>query len=351
MNVVASISYTKKRQIGQGQGMNSEVFVAFDPQLGGEIVVKEVDKGKFIGLPSYFAESHVMYQSAHDNIVPVHYACETTSQVCIAMPYFKNGSLSDRISDRVLPLSQVLSVGQAVLSGVGKIHLAGFLHFDIKPSNVLFSDTDVAMVADFGQSRVISTSGVVQQAPPMYHFVRPPETFLQGVGLRESDLFQVGLLLYRALNGEAMYRPQVPQYAAELRDKVVRGKFPNRQLFMPHVPMRLRTIVRKALKVDPTERFQSATDFADELARVPIALDWRTEPIAPAGTRWIADRADQPSLVVELLPDGSNTWRVEIHTTKPGAKPRARERAAWRSGLARDDAFAHLKQVFESLSV
>lgn len=349
MNVVASIAYEKRRQIGQGQGMNSEVFVAFDPQLSGEIVVKEVDKQKFIGLPSYFAEAQVMYHSAHDNIVPVHYACETAGQVCIAMPYFQNGSLSDRINDRVLPLTQVLTLGQGVLSGVGKIHLAGFLHFDIKPSNVLYSDTGVPMVADFGQARFIAANGVVQQLPPMYRYVRPPETFLHGVGLRESDLFQVGLLLYRALNGDEFYRAQLPM-PADVRDKVVTGKFPNRQLFMPHVPMRLRTIVRKALKLDPTERFRSATEFADELARVPIDLDWRTEPVVPEGTRWIADRVDQPSFVVELLPEGSNLWRTEIHTTRPGTKPRARERAAWKSGVTKAEALAHLKQVFEQLS-
>lgn len=347
MNVVASISYTKRQQIGQGQGMNSEVFVAFDPQLSGEIVVKEVEKSKFVGLPSYFAEAQVMYRSAHDNIVPVHYACETPTHVCIAMPYFKNGSLSDRISDRSLPLTDVLALGQGVLSGVGKIHLAGFLHFDIKPSNVLYSDTGVPMVADFGQARVVAANGLVTQAPPMYRWVRPPETFLHGVGAPQSDLFQVGLLLYRAVNGDDFYRLQEP-VIPELRAKVIAGKFPNRKLFMPHVPKRLRTVVRKALKLDPVERFQSATEFADELARVPIVLDWRTEPLSGVGTRWTADRQDQPSFVVDLLPDGS-AWKVEIHTAWPGEKPRARDRSVWKRGLSKDDALAHLKQVFEQL--
>lgn len=51
MDVRAEITYTKQKQIGVGQGMNSQVFLAFDPQLGGEIAVKEVPKanlGKYL---------------------------------------------------------------------------------------------------------------------------------------------------------------------------------------------------------------------------------------------------------------------------------------------------------------
>ena len=46
MDVIGTITYTKQRQIGVGEGMNSEVFIATDPQLSGEIVVKEVPKAK-----------------------------------------------------------------------------------------------------------------------------------------------------------------------------------------------------------------------------------------------------------------------------------------------------------------
>jgi len=55
MQVVASIEYEKLQQIGFGHGMNSEVFIAFDPQLNGEIAVKEIEKTRLgNNLVSYF---------------------------------------------------------------------------------------------------------------------------------------------------------------------------------------------------------------------------------------------------------------------------------------------------------
>lgn len=352
MKVVASIAYEKRKQIGVGQGMNSEVFVAHDPQLGGEIVVKEVEKAKFIGLPTFFVEAQAMFKSTHENIVPIAYACETPTHVCIAMPYFKRGSLTDRIETHSLRLSDIIKLGQGVLTGVAQIHLSGFVHFDIKPSNVLFSDCDVPMVADFGQARP-TAAGVVGRLPPIYQLVRPPELLTaSGVGLPQGDVFQVGLLLYRAVNGERHYAPQVPSgpnFDSDLRQRLATGKFPDRDRFMPHVPKHLRTVIRKALKVDPTERHATAIDFADALSNVKLGLDWHAEWLANDQIRWTAGRQGQPSLVVELLEDGSE-WRVEIRTMNAGMKPRAKNTADWRRKFTRDAAFSHLKVVFENLA-
>ena len=69
---------------------------------------------------------------------------------------------------------------------------------------------------------------------------------------------------------------------------------------MPHVPSRIRTLVRRALRLNPAERFQSATDMADSLSHVKLALDWSAEPFSVDGLRWRALRDGQCDLVVEL---------------------------------------------------
>ena len=159
MQVFGSISYTKVRQIGVGQGMNSEVYLADDPQLGGQVAAKEINKTDFPNAAAYFKEAQAMFAVAHDNVVAVQYACETPTTISLVMPYFRNGSLADRIQDRPLQLSEVQRIAQGVLAGLAHIHLAGFIHFDLKPSNVLFSNKDRPMVADFGQSRAIARLG------------------------------------------------------------------------------------------------------------------------------------------------------------------------------------------------
>jgi serine/threonine protein kinase len=348
MQVFGSISYTKLKQIGVGQGMNSEVYLADDPQLGGRVAAKEIDKTHFPDPAAYFAEAQAMFAVAHDNVVTIQYACQTPTIISLVMPYFRNKSLADRILDRPLQLSEVQRVAQGVLAGLAHIHLTGFIHFDVKPSNVLFSNTDRPMVADFGQSRRIAPGGVVT-VPPLYMVSQPPETIRTGTATSIADIYQVGLLMYRALNGDSFFTSQVPPTPALLRAQISTGKFPDRKAFMPHVPSRIRTLVRKALRVSPTDRFQTATDMADALSRVDLALDWSVEPLPIGGSRWRALRAGQCDLVIELA-DKSGTWSVETFTERTGEPRRAKEKTEyWRSGLSFDDAYAHLKDVFERL--
>jgi len=338
--VLAEIRYQKLRPIGVGQGMNSEVFLVFDPQLGGQIAVKEVPKTRF-GAPaaSYFEEAGAMFASAHPNVVPVLYACQTPAQISVAMPYYANGSLHSRIEAGPLRLTECLRVGHGVLHGLTQIHLQNFLHLDVKPSNVLFDDTDRPMVADFGQARSLS-SGVVT-APRMYKHAFPPETLQTTLATVQSDVYQAGLLLYRAINGNPYYEAQVP-VPHELRAKIIAGKFPNRELFMPHVPKRLRTVIRKALRLNPTDRYHSATAMSDALAKVEVALDWTVTVAANGTVTWRATRGDRPDLAVELSPSGVAEWDVSASTAGcAGLRAKCRERY-WRSGLTRKDAEAHL---------
>lgn len=348
MQVLASISYTKLMEIGVGQGMNSRVFLADEPQLGGRVAVKEIEKHRFGNPVSYFDEARAMFRTAHENVVRVHYACQTPRLISLVMPHYHRGSLTDRISDRPLQLSEVLRVAQGVLSGLAQIHQAGYIHFDIKPSNVLFSDTDVPMVSDFGQSRTISPTGVVS-VPPLYFSSLPPETILSGIGTLLADVYQTGLLLHRALNGDEFFKSQIPADDSVLRDRIARGRFPDRRRFMPHVPSRLRTIVRKALRLDPIERFQGATEMADVLSRVPLPLDWLPAPLPGGGLRWKSSRPGHASSIVELADQGGG-WSARTFTETSGKPRRARGRASnWRNGLSLDDAFEHLDDVFERL--
>ncbi len=60
------------------------------------------------------------------------------------------------------------------------------------------------------------------------------------------------------------------------------ASLPNRDLFMPHVPKGLRTILRKALSVSPTDRHRTAASLAAELERFSVKYDWQAV-FAPNG--------------------------------------------------------------------
>jgi eukaryotic-like serine/threonine-protein kinase len=203
------------------------------------------------------------------------------------------------------------------------------------------------MVADFGQSRKISSTGVVS-VPDLYFSSYPPETVKTGVATKLADIYQVGLLLNRALNGDQWYNAQIPTDQADLMKMIEHGKFPDRDRFMPHVPKRLRTLTRKALQVDPTRRFQSATEMANALNRVDLRLNWISEPRGGGGICWRASRPGQAELVVELV-NQSPTWSVQSATERNGQRRAKGKTQNWRRGLNLSAAHAHLKKLFEGL--
>ena len=155
--------------------------------------------------------------------------------------------------------------------------------------------------------------------------------------------------MYRALNGDVFFKSQLPGDLHSLMAKIASGKFPDRKKFMPHVPSRLRTLVRKALQVKPSDRFQAATEMADALSRVRLILDWSVEPIASGGFRWSAKRPGQCDLIVEMT-NRNGAWDVSSFTQRTGEPRRAkRKKNNWRRGLSLDDAYSHLNDVFETL--
>lgn len=348
MNVSATLEYKKLRQIGVGQGMNSTVHLARDPQLGGEVVVKEIPLANFGNqLATYFREAQAMFAADHQNVVPVHYAGTTATDICIAMPFYPKGSLADELRAGPLLVSRALIIGQDVLSGLARIHVGGYIHFDVKPSNVLISDTGRGMVADFGQSREIAAGGVVVNVPHLYWTCVPPERFAGPVTLL-ADVYQVGLLLYRAVNGEQEWNRQLPADALKLPPLIQKGRFPDRRLFLPHVPDRLRRVIRKALSVDPTDRFASATEFADVLGRVAPKPDWRCTPAPNDEMSWRAPRPSQPELVVELRRKGA-AWAVSVYTDNGGSRRARQKDALWATCTTLKEARRHLTAVFKAL--
>ena len=347
MQVVAEISFHKIRQIGVGQGLNSKVYLAHDPQLNCQVAIKEIDKPTFWN-PDYFAEAQAVYASTHPNVVPVHYGCEKGPSAFVAMPFYGSGSLADLLSHQPLDLSTALRIGNGILSGLAHIHIARYLHLDLKPSNILLSNAKKPLIADFGQARRISQNGIVS-APPMYSKALPPEVIQTGKAVVQSDIYQIGLLLYRCVNGETHFDDQLQNYPdpVQLGKAICKGKFPDRNNFLPHLPHKMRRIIRKAIAADPLKRFPSAAAFLDAWGRLKLNRNW-TARIDPLGDCDWTGTADGKADLRVTLKSSSTTWTTEVHTT--GCCVRAKGRANfWKVSETRTAAMEHLNSLFEKL--
>ena len=292
----AQITFDLKTQINAG-GQNSSAFVAYDHQLNAEIVIKQIAKARLTSPANFFDESRALYASAHPNVVQIYYACEDNDYIYLAMPYYRKGSVQGLITGQHMTVREIVTIGCQVLSGLHNIHSKRLIHFDVKPGNILLSDRGEGLLADFGLAKQTNYSGIAAQ-DRHYGKMLPPEATRGDQFDSRFDIYQFGLTMYRMCNGNQQFYTQFERYSPAgsfdrdgFRYDVRNGRFPDRKAFAPHVPAKLRTIIRGCLETDPANRFQSAIDVANQLATVDgKTLDWRLAESADSSV-WVKNES------------------------------------------------------------
>jgi eukaryotic-like serine/threonine-protein kinase len=273
----AIVSFRKIKDIG-AEGKNSEVFLAQDIHLDSEIVVKQITRQN-LSLEKLFAESRILHSVAHTNISPVQYACRDDNFVYISMPYYSKGSLKSLISNENLSLRRIIKYSIDILSGLMHIHSNNLIHFDIKSDNILISDNDTALVADFGISAYLDPKNGLAEIKSFYRNTMPPELILSVDGLfdRRFDLYHFGLILYQMCNGLDEYNRQKNSFGTNdaFLQAIVKGEFPDRNVFPLHMPKELISLVKEILNTDVNKRPKDALEIINKFSKVPDEyLDW-----------------------------------------------------------------------------
>lgn len=317
----AEIRFEQLREIG-ADGRNSTTHVVNDIQLGAEIVIKTISKTKLKSPAEYFSEARHLYSTSHQNVVQIHYACEDADNIYIAMPLYSRGSVKSLMAVQHLTVREIVRLACQVLSGLHNIHSKGLIHFDIKPDNILLSDRGEALLSDFGLAKQMNLG--VAQPNGFYIRMAPPEVTAGPPYDLRFDIYQIGLTLYRMINGNAEFQRQFSRFLdasgrvdrVSLGAEITSGTFPDRSRFAEHVPARLKSIVTKCLEINPSNRFQSALALANALAEVDQCLDWRYSE--NAGTRMWTKNEGGTEILFSVAPSGVTNFT----TAKNGGAPR-----------------------------
>jgi eukaryotic-like serine/threonine-protein kinase len=270
--ISTQLQFQKKKDIGQQEGANSKVFIAYDPQLNADVVIKQIKK-ETMKVDEYFKEAHILYNHPHPNITEVNYASFQDEYVYISMPYYKNGSINSLINKRFLTVREIIKYSLDFLLGLHYIHTQGLIHFDVKPTNILINDSDRAMLTDFGLAKYVDAYATAVP-DKMYTVQMAPEYILQEDLTLHHDIYQAGVTLYRMCNGNKHFYSQVQQLS-DLEKAIVEGKFPNRNAYLPHIPKQLIKIINKMLSVDPDDRPKNLLEVVNALSKIDKNLDWQ----------------------------------------------------------------------------
>lgn len=322
----ADLFFRLEESIG-GEGRNSEVYTAHDPQLDAQIVIKKIPKTEFSNEDDFFQESSVLYMSGHPYVVPIHYACEDEDFIYLAMPFYSKGSLNKLINERFLTVREIVRYATQLLSALHNIHSKKLIHFDIKPDNILISTQNEALVSDFGLTKPVGQNGLAEQ-DRAYFKVRPPECYNTEEHSLTYDIYQAGLVLYRMCMGNKEFYRQFDQYGEvanfdhdRFRFDLRNGRFPSRSDFLEHIPQSLITLIIKALKPAPNERYASAIDMINALADIDDKLlDWKYSTNAAGERNWTKD---SDSRRISLNIDNENVSNA-YKTTNSGNRQRIR---------------------------
>ncbi|MEM9453549.1 MAG: serine/threonine-protein kinase [Myxococcota bacterium] len=252
-----------------GEGAMGRVYRAYDPDLDRRIAIKLLfaAPARATDEPERLLhEAQAMARIDHPNVVTVHDVGVHEGSVFIAMELV-DGPALDRWLETRPPKRRILDVMLEAARGMAAAHAAGVIHRDFKPGNVLVTSNGHAKVGDFGLAG-LEDAAPTREDPATYNHALGTPAYMspehvRGTGIdARSDQFSFAIALYEALYGE---RPFSARSWPELASTIVCGELD------PSAHNRrgsINRVIRRALSVDPAQRFESMEALIARLERI-----------------------------------------------------------------------------------
>jgi len=267
-----------------GSGGFGAVYLAEDTWIDKKVALKVPHK-QALDFSEMLKEPRLLASMSHPNIVTVLTAEKQDDVFFIVMEYVQGETLEQIIMrEGALDLTRALDFTCQICNAVDHAHGAGILHRDLRPGNMLVSDTGLLKVTDFGTSRLleIAAHGTTVIGSPPY---MAPEQF-HGKAVFASDVYSIGITMYQMLTGTLPYDTPAP---ADL-ERLMRGELVTApRLRNRRIPKGINDIILKALEPDLTRRYQRASELLEETLAARSAPARRTARRSAAAASPAAD--------------------------------------------------------------
>ena len=263
-----------------GENDTAQIYKGFQPSMNRYVAVQVLkpDVAKDPAAVQQFTrQGELLAQMQYPNILPVYDSGQQEGLVYRVSRYAESGALQDHVS-WFYNLSAAQGLIDGLTSGLEYIHGQGYVHGNLKPSNIYLDEQHQPLLTDFGFPQQLG-------APPTPYM--SPEQVRGGAVDRRADVYALGVLLYEVLVGE------VPPVGAVVSPRAKR----------PDLSEAVEKVILKAMAQNPDQRFQTAGEFRAALGAAlrPVAptpqpqVQYQVPPApapaqAPAkkGTSWLA---------------------------------------------------------------
>jgi serine/threonine protein kinase len=243
-----------------GSGGFGSVYLAEDTWIDKKVALKVPHKQN-LDFSEMVKEPRLLASMSHPNIVTVLTAEKQDDVFFIVMEYVTGETLEHLIMrEGAVEVNRALDFTCQICNAVDHAHRAGVLHRDLRPGNMLVSDTGLLKVTDFGTSRFleIAAHGTTVIGSPPY---MAPEQF-HGKAVFASDVYSVGVTMYQMLTGALPYDTPAP---ADI-ERLMRGELVTApRLKNSRIPKAISDIVLKALQPDVKTRYQRASELMEDV--------------------------------------------------------------------------------------
>lgn len=294
-------SFALSKRIGNGNF--GDVYLCKQVFLNRDSALKVVPTNDADFL-SNVLEPQLQHLVAHPQIVRVESADvwvdnSGSPYLLIEMEVMKGGSLQEAIESDITLRGSVDALKDALFA-LHHAHSFGIVHRDVKPGNILLGSSG-GKLSDFGIAMAVSRQMRVSNF--FYNANLAPESIKAPVFTSQSDVYAAGLALFRAVNGIKNWRAT----RATLKDakaSFIAGTVVQDLGFAPHVPEKLRRIIRKACHADVAKRYASSAAFRDALERLKFERDWVRVPDG-----WACNYGGKTEQI--LIARGARSWSVD----------------------------------------
>ncbi|MYK88874.1 MAG: serine/threonine protein kinase [Acidobacteria bacterium] len=203
-----------ERRLGRG-GMGA-VYLAQDLGLQRNVAIKTLPVGDGPGLVRLRQEARAMAAVAHPAIAQIHGLETWRDRLLLIVEFLQGGTLAARLERGPLPGAEAISVTVTLSEALAALHDAGYVHGDVKPSNIGFASDGTPKLLDFGLARL--TSADDQPAGGTLSYMSP-EVLCEGRTGEADDVWSLCVVLYEMVTG---HRPFIGQGAGEVAARIRR---------------------------------------------------------------------------------------------------------------------------------
>jgi len=208
-------------------------------------------------------EARELAKLEHPNIITIYQYGELDGLYFLAMKLIKGRDLAQEFKrlkgdGQAMEVKRVVRILMQVAFALDYAHANGVIHRDVKPSNILLTDDDTAILTDFGlvmQSSNQTTLGTAFGTP---RYIAPEQATASHKAMAQSDIYSLAVVLYELLTGEPPFTGDTPM---EIALSHISDPPPPPRSKNPKIPVAVEQEILKALDKDPEKRHRTAVEF------------------------------------------------------------------------------------------